>query len=300
MISEVRIAPLDLDLVLGCGQTFRWARREDGSWVGVLGDQAVRLEQKGSRLIIEARPDRQDTVARIEKFLRAGDDIRSIQRALAKDAVLAPGLRGLRGLRLVKMDEWECLVSYVLATYANIPRISRMIETLARRFGDEILPGVHAFPRREQLLRAGRLELAMCGLGYRGRYLHELCEMLDEGRISELARMGYEDLRRELKELPGVGDKVADCVSLFGFGKLEAFPIDIWVERALKRLYGQHGSYSRLRAFATKRFGLYAGYAQEYLYYNERVNASRGACAFTRAMGRLSERPPDGRTQSYP
>jgi N-glycosylase/DNA lyase len=82
-------------------------------------------------------------------------------------------------------------------------------------------------------------------------------------------------------ELPGIGDKVADCASLFGFGRLEAFPIDVWMERALERLYRQKGSHARLRRFASERFGAYAGYAQEYLYYNERVLASNGACALS-------------------
>ena len=90
----------------------------------------------------------------------------------------------------------------------------------------------------------------------------------------------YENLRRDLVELPGVGEKVADCVSLFGFGRLESFPIDVWMERALKRLYGQKGSYSKLRHFAADRFGKYAGYAQEYIYHNERMRGRTGACMF--------------------
>jgi N-glycosylase/DNA lyase len=94
--------------------------------------------------------------------------------------------------------------------------------------------------------------------------------------------LSYIELRKKLMELPGVGEKVADCVSLFGFGKLESFPIDVWMERALARLYGRRGSYLRLREFAQERFGQYAGYAQEYIYHNERTRAHDGACAFTR------------------
>ncbi len=89
-------------------------------------------------------------------------------------------------------------------------------------------------------------------------------------------------MRAELKRLPGVGDKVADCVALFGFGKLEAFPIDVWMERALSRLYGQKGTYRRLAGFAHERFGEFAGYAQEYLYYNERAHSRNGSCLFSK------------------
>ena len=191
-------------------------------------------------------------------------------------------MRGMRGLRIVKMDEWECLVSFMLATYANIPRISKMIETLSTRFGERIADDTSAFPNIARLRKASDQELRRCGLGYRAEYVRAVCEELEEADLARMRRLGSEQLRRELKSLPGVGDKVADCVSLFGFGRLEAFPIDVWMERALGRLYGQKGSYERLRRFAAERFGPYAGYAQEYLYLNERRYASSGACAFSK------------------
>lgn len=282
MRFELKIDPLDLDQTLGCGQTFRWQRQPDGSWRGPIGDQIVRLAQTRSRLIVEAFPGTCRVRGQVAAYLRAGDDIRRIQSWLAKDHVLAEGMKEVRGLRIVKMDEWECLVSYVLATYANIPRITKMIETLSVRYGDEILDGVHAFPAHAQLCEVPTAELTRCGFGYRADYLHRLCKMIDDDRIRDMRRMPYPELREELKELPGVGDKVADCVSLFGFGKLEAFPIDVWIERALARLYKRRGSYSKLRAFAESRFGPYAGYAQEYLYYNERLRAPEGACVFSK------------------
>lgn len=281
MRFETRILPLDLDLTLGCGQTFRWRKHEDGSWQGVLGDQLVRLEQRGQVMIVEAAPDRTYAEEKVREHFRASDDIPAIQRALGKDPILARGMSDVRGLRIVKMDEWECLISFVLATYANIPRITKMIETLADRYGEELAEGVHSFPMHRRLSKATRPELARCGLGYRAKYVRELSARLDDDAIEGLKKLRYENLRNELKGLPGVGDKVADCVSLFGFGRLEAFPIDVWMERALARLYRQKGSYAKLRAFAGERFGPYAGYAQEYLYYNERVRASRGACGFS-------------------
>ena len=244
--------------------------------------QLITLRRSGRKLLLEAVPGGRGVRELVETHLRMRDDVEKIQESLSEDPVLAPGLTKFSGLRIVKLEEWECLCSFALATYANIPRISKMIETLASRFGRKITGSVHAFPTIERMKRVSIAELSECGLGYRAQYIHDMSQMLDRGRIDRLTRLGYEDLRNELMELPGVGDKVADCVALFGFGQLEAFPIDVWMKRALDRLYGQTGGYGKLRAFAHARFGPCAGYAQEYLYYNERARARKGACAFSR------------------
>jgi N-glycosylase/DNA lyase len=282
MRLELEIEPLDLAQTLGCGQTFRWRPAEDGSWVGPLDGQLVTLRQDGSRLFVKAVPGGRGVRELVETHLRKCDDVEGVRKALGRDPVLAHGLDKYSGLRIVKLEEWECLCSFALATYANIPRISKMIETLASRFGKKIAGNIRAFPTIERMKRVSIAELSGCGLGYRAQYIHDMSQMLDRDRIDRLTRLGYEELRNELIQLPGVGDKVADCVALFGFGQLESFPIDVWMMRALKRLYGQSGSYGKLRAFAHARFGPCAGYAQEYLYYNERAHASRGACAFSR------------------
>ena len=282
MRFDLEIDPLDLGQTLGCGQTFRWRAAPDGTWSGPLGDQFVVLRKAGRRLIVEARPGGRHVRKLVRKHLRADDDIDEVHRVLGTDKVLADGISQLKGLRIVKIDEWECLASFVLATYANIPRITKMIETLSTRYGTRIAGGVRAFPTHSQLARATSHELMKCGLGYRAQYVKTLCETIDEHQLEHLRTLPYEKLRKELVELPGVGDKVADCVSLFGFGRLEAFPIDVWIERALARLYGRKGNYSKLRAFAAKRFGPYAGYAQEYLFYNERLHAPNGSCLFSK------------------
>lgn len=281
MDLEIEIDPLDLDLTLGCGQTFRWRRSDDGSWSGPLGRRVVALRMGREALIVSADPGGRGAAEAVATHLRAWDDIGRVQRALSKDKVLGSGIRSLRGLRIVKMDEWECLVSFALATYANIPRISKMIGSLAAEYGDRIAPGVHAFPDHAQLSKASARDLRRLGLGYRADHVKGICECVDADALDRMTRMGTGALREELMALPGVGDKVADCVSLFGFGRLEAFPIDVWMERALKRLYGQEGSYRKLREFASERFGPFAGYAQEYMYMNERGLASGGVCAFS-------------------
>ena len=281
MRSDIKISPLDLDLTLGCGQTFRWRKAADGLWEGPLGNHFVRLRQKGSIVHIDASPGGREVEGLVRTHLRADDDVQGIQKILAEDPVMAAGISELKGLRIVKIDAWECLISFILATYANIPRITKMIETLSTRYGERIVDGVNSFPGQDRLGRVPLSELAKCGFGYRAKFIHQACKALNEDALRTFQRMPFEDLRKQLKELPGVGDKVADCVSLFGFGRLEAFPIDVWIERALGRLYHRKGSYNKLKDFAQERFGPYAGYAQEYLYYNERLRAPGGTCMFS-------------------
>ena len=281
MRFELEIAPLDLGLTLGCGQNFRFRAQPDGTWSGVLGEHHLVLRQRGTKIEGTATPGGKNVDELVLDLLRAQDDVDKIQRKLSRDFVLALGIRSMRGLRIVKLDEWECLISYVLATYANIPRIAKMVEALATSFGHRIYQGAYSFPDRRRLARASVKELKECGLGYRAEYVKAICDTVDEDMLDQMNRLSYTYLRKDLIEMPGVGDKVADCVSLFGFGRLEAFPIDIWIERAMARLYKQKGSYRKLREFATERFGEYAGYAQEYLYHNERMHAREAACAFS-------------------
>ncbi len=281
MRLDIKINPLDLDLTLGCGQTFRWRKASDGLWEGPLENQFIRLGQRGPVIHIEASPGGREVEGLVRTHLRADDNVRGIQKALAEDPVMAAGMSELKGLRVVRINEWECLISFILATYANIPRITKMIETLSTRYGQRIVEGVNTFPSQDRLRHVPLSELAKCRFGYRAKFIHEACRVLNDDALAEFQRLSYKDLREELKQLPGVGDKVADCVSLFGFGRLDAFPIDVWIDRALGRLYHRKGSYNSLRRFAQERFGQYAGYAQEYLYYNERLRARGGACAFS-------------------
>ncbi|OGS55459.1 MAG: hypothetical protein A3K60_05525 [Euryarchaeota archaeon RBG_19FT_COMBO_56_21] len=281
MMFETDIRPLDLTLTLDCGQAFRWKELEQGFWTGVVGKHMLTLRQSSGSVAINACTDDQNVVRLVRGYLRADDDIARIQRALAKDQTLTRGMKRYRGLRIVKMDEWECLVSYTLATYANIPRIKKMIDRLCTDYGEPIRGGEHAFPTIRRLGEASEKDLEKCGLGYRAKYVAGLCESLTPNELKSMTRLEYPDLKDRLLELHGVGEKVSDCVSLFGFGKLEAFPIDVWIVRALGRLYHVKGSYRKLSEFAFERFGEYAGYAQEYLYFNERSAAHENACAFS-------------------
>ncbi|UCE91983.1 MAG: hypothetical protein JSV90_02260 [Methanobacteriota archaeon] len=275
------LSPLDLDLTLGCGQTFRWERLRGGAWRGAVGEQVMEVRRSGDSIIVKSTRNEAESEPEILAYLRGQDDLSDIHARLAEDRVLSRGLERVRGFRLIKMPEWECLISYVLATYSNIPRIRKMIDSISERYGHRIAQGAFSFPDIDALRKASAQELRACGLGYRAEYVASICKTLDAAELERLSRLPYEELRADLKTLPGIGDKVADCVSLFGFGRVEAFPVDVWVRRALRRLYSVTGSYETLRCFAKERFGPLAGYAQEYLFFNERVPAKQGNCMFS-------------------
>lgn len=252
---------LDLDHTLGCGQVFRW-RKDGGEWKGVVDGRLVRLRQEGERVRVSGMSE-----ARFARYFREDDDLEAVYRELGRDERLSSYFRSYRGLRLIRQDPWECMASYVLATNANIPRIQGMIERVCRTFGTE-MDGYFTFPTPGQLL--DRCERADgCGLGYRNKRFIELARLAyrEEIDFSRLMAMGYEDCARELVKLPGVGPKVADCVSVFSLEHLEAFPVDVRIRKAMAELYGMEGSYRQVNALSRERFGRWAGYAQEYIYY---------------------------------
>ncbi len=252
---------LDLDHTLGCGQVFRW-RKDGEDWKGVVDGRLVILRQKGERVTAKGMSN-----ARLAEYFRHEDDLEAIYRELGWDERLSSYFRSYRGLRLIRQDPWECMASYVLATNANIPRIQGMIERVCRTFGTE-MDGYYAFPTPEQLL--DRCERAgACGLGYRSDRFIELARMAyrEEIDFHGLMAMDYEECVRELIELPGIGPKVADCVSVFSLEHLEAFPVDVRIKRAMAELYGIEGNYRTVNRLSREKFGRWAGYAQEYIYY---------------------------------
>jgi len=252
---------LDLDHTLGCGQVFRW-RKDGNDWGGVVGGRLVALRQDGSEVSVSGMSD--ELYAR---YFRQDDDLESIYRELDWDEHLSSYFRKFRGLRLIRQDPWECMASYVLATNANIPRIQGMIERVCRTFGTE-MDGYYTFPTPGQLLdRCERAE--GCGLGYRSRRFIELARLAyrEEIDFSGLMSMPYDDCVRELVKLPGIGPKVADCVSVFSLEHLEAFPVDVRIGKAMADLYGMEGSYRTVNRLSRERFGRWAGYAQEYIYH---------------------------------
>ena len=262
---------LDLRYTFECGQAFRWRRQEDW-WVGVIGERVVRLREEEGGIEVASGISK----AALMRYFRCEDDLARILNDISRDAYVASLVKRFVGLRLLRQDPWECCASYILATNANLPRIKNMVETVCLTFGHELDDGLFSFPSPEQILDKAHFAQT-CGLGYRCPRFLEFARHVHRGELDfdEIKRMSYAECHPYLKHFDGIGDKVADCVSVFCFDHLEAFPIDARIGKALEQRYHFTGSYKKLSAAARERFGHYAGYAQEYIYFAEdRANRS--------------------------
>ncbi len=282
----------NLDYTLSCGQVFRW-EKENGWWYGIVDGNSLKVRQEGDELLFSAYPE--DVAEEfIKSYFRLDDDLFNIVQSINKDVKINKAIRQFNGLRIVRQSVWDCLISYVCATNASIAVIENMLRNLSEKFGDEIIVNGKAFfsfPKVKKLAKASVNEIKLCNVGYRARFLSEIAKQVENNPnlLEELRNSDYLELRDELRSLPGVGPKVADCVSLFAFDKLEAFPIDVWIRRVIylikgaaipRTKYGTEKSltvseYTALSSFARRHYGKFAGYAQEYLYYYIRSNDDR-------------------------
>lgn len=279
--------PFNLDFTLCCGQTFRWEKQGEW-WYGVVGQAPCKIRQTGKALAFEGV----DT-GFVENYFRLDDDLPEIFSRINKDKNIEAAISEFNGLRILRQEPWECLISYICATYKSISAIKGMLANLSRRFGEETSIDtqiLYTFPKPAKLAKAGLHELEACGLGYRAKYVSETAKLVRENTLDleRLEKMAYAKAKQELTCLPGVGPKVADCVLLFSLEKLQAFPVDVWIRRAILKYYARYfpkefvkrlsaqeslssSGYEKLGSFGREYFGDYAGYAQEYLYHHERM-----------------------------
>lgn len=269
--------PFDLDLSLSCGQVFGW-EREGAAWKGVVGQNAIRIVQKGDRLSFSGVD-----AGFIRHYFALDVDLPEILLAIDRDPVIHYAVSKCSGLRIVRQPPWECLASFICATYSNIPGIRKRVCLLCRNLGAPLSPehpGIFSFPSPKAIAGAETSMLTDCSLGYRAGYLKETARFLaaDPGWEERIDILPFRKARADLLRLKGVGKKVADCVLLFGFGKWESFPVDVWIERIMTCCYPECRdlrTYDKISDFGRAYFGKYAGYAQEYLYCCRTVLAGR-------------------------
>lgn len=253
------------------GQAFRWSLESDGSWVGVFGHTlaAVRSGPHG----LEWRGEKGATQA--EGALRHYLDAEGAQARLSEalpwrsDPVLRSARAAYPGLRILRQDPHEALIGFLCSSNKRILQIRVMVAALATKLGTPLGGGFHTLPSWEAIAIADEAVLRACSLGYRAAYLRGTAKKL-LGRprwAEEFAALKTTALLDELQTLPGVGPKVAACVALFGFGRLESFPVDTWVVQALADAYGLRGwKPAQLEQFGKAHFGEAAGLAQQYLF----------------------------------
>lgn len=269
--------PYHLQRTLLCGQAFRW-RGEGTIATGIFAGRHVRLEQTVEGIWVEGLWSEEETF-RIYRYLGLDEPLAAIEAQLGHDRVLKRIFPSTSGIALLRQDPWECLVSFVISAFNNIPKIEQSLDRLTRRFGEAVGDAGWTFPKPGRLASAGLAELRRCLLGYRARYVKAVARQIAGGELDldGLIRLPHEEARRQLLALPGVGEKVADCVLLFAYGKGEAFPVDVWVKRAVEHWYfgGRRRTARQIREFARARFGVLAGYAQQHLFYYAREQSRR-------------------------
>ena len=254
---------ISLDPTLGCGQAHRW-RKEGDVWTGVLGNEIVEMRQLPDGVEVTGSERRSE----IERYLGGEDDLETIIDSISKaDPYLAGLASNCPGMRILRQEPWECLATYVLATNANVARIGKMVESVCDHFGTD-LGRRHAFPTPKQILDKQE-ELPECRLGFREDRFLILAERVETGDLDPYAmkELDYRECVSALKEIKGVGPKVADCVALFAFEHMNAFPVDARIQKVMENIYGVTGSYTTVSEYGMRKFEPYAGYAQEFLYH---------------------------------
>ena len=274
----------DLAATLACGQAFRW-ESHDQHWAGVIGTHWVRLRPGPGSLTAETATHMPDWHW-LAHYLQLDVDLAEVMRTYPDDAPMRAAVAACRGLRLLRQDPWECLASFILSSTKQIVQIRQIVSLLSERYGEPLAvapacPPAFTFPCPARLARAAEAELRACKMGFRAPYLLATARLIASGHcdLARLHTLPLETARAELMQLPGVGRKIADCVLLFACGFQSAFPVDVWVMKALRQLYfpRRRVSRPRLQRFAAAHFGSRAGYAQQYLFHYMRTKANQPA-----------------------
>ena len=256
--------------ILDGGQSFRW-RRSPGGWVGAFGPRVAELAPSARGVRWRQPRGVPDVAAALAGYLDAEGAQARAADALPwrSDAFLARAMEGRRGLRILRQEPDEALLAFLCSSNKQVAQIRVMVAQLADRLGEPLAGGFRALPSWERLARATEAELRACRLGYRAAFIRDTARRL-AGRpdwAADLAGLPTAELEARLAELPGVGPKVAACVALFGFGRLDAFPVDTWIDQALVGGYGLDGWNRRqLARFGAAHYGPAAGLAQQFLF----------------------------------
>lgn len=255
---ETVIAPLDLAMTAASGQCFRMSMTTPDTCLVQAHDRAVTVTGLGGgRFSFSCDADTYH--AFWADFFDARTDYGPIH-ALAHDAYTRRAVHFARGVRILRQDPWETLICFILSQRKNIAAIRHCVEQLCTRFGAPMADGLYAFPTPEALAAAPLDALGACSLGYRTRYVAKTAALVASGQADLMAWHALDDaaLEAALLTLPGVGVKVAACVMLFGYHRLNAFPVDVWIDRVLQSEYGG--------TFPVSRYAPYAGVIQQYLF----------------------------------
>lgn len=267
---------INVENTIQSGQVFLWQKMDD-FWYGVNGQNILKVDNRGK--IKSLKKNKSD-------FFRNKDDIEKIIKAISKDTTTKKAVRNYLGLRLMDQDPFQCMISFIVSSNSNIQKIKICLEKLSEKFGEKVefdKKEFLVFPEPEILANAPIKEITKCGTGYRSKFIKSAAKMVinEEIDFKELRKNTYTQTREKICKVPGIGNKVADCIMLFSLNKLEAFPLDRWMIRILEKYYSNfhletktitEKQYELLHQKIVNHFGQYAGYAQQFLFKMEREN----------------------------
>ena len=302
METFLPVRDYDLAATLDSGQVFRWRRNGD-SWEGVVGKYYIRLTQTREGIRAETSVPVADWQW-LRDFLQTGTNLAAVLKTFPADEPMRAAVAACRGLRVLRQEPWECLASFILSSTKQIVQIRQIVSLLCERFGEPLTSGApascrrvsafnadatgkdacalgntrdlsHSFPSPEKIAGLAESDLRACKMGFRAPHLLATARQIVDGKLDleKIRSLPLLEARAELMKLRGVGEKIADCVLLFAYGFDSAFPVDVWIERALRQLYfpRRRPTEKRLRQFAATHFGPHAGYAQQYLFHYMRT-----------------------------
>jgi N-glycosylase/DNA lyase len=264
MSPRLRIPRFSLHHTLECGQFFRFTKVLD-TYLIQSSDRIFSIRQSGEFLFYEGIEE-----SFVFQFFRLDEDLDCIYKEIDQDPVIHQAIEQYRGLRMIRQDPWECLISFLCSSAKAIPHIRSMIEVLCKSSGKKIswenYVG-YGFP--EPHCMETPLQLEPVKAGFRTKYLVKASQCIDRNHLLSLRSLSYKEARKQLMTLSGVGKKVADCTLLYSLDYLEAFPMDTWIRKGLQKFYfrGKKTGEKTMEEFVSNHFGPYAGYAQLYLYH---------------------------------
>ncbi len=272
--------------IFECGQCFRWNKEDDESYTGIIKDAIINVRKQNDEIVFKGicKGNLKDIVT---DYFDLKTDYMSYKNKLKKiDCYLKQSIEFGEGIRIVKQDLWECIISFIISANNNIPRIKKIIERISEAYGEEIEwngKKYYFFPTPEMLSKASIEDLRKLGMGFRDKRIYNTTQMIlkNEVNLDEIYNLkDTESIRKELLKLDGVGEKVADCVMLFALKREDVFPIDVWVRRVMNDLYihnedEEKVNKSELQALAAEKFLGLSGIAQQYLFYWKREEGKK-------------------------
>lgn len=270
----------ELSHIFDCGQCFRWKHQENGNYIGVAFGKVIEVEKRNNDVILY-NTNEEDFKNIWGNYFDLYRDYDAIKEILSKDELLKKSVEFGWGIRLLQQQPFEIIISFIISANNRIPMIKKVINNISEKWGRPITYNnkiYYTFPNIDDLENCTIDELEKCGTGFRAKYIKNTIDRILKGDIDISYIKNLEDdmCHNELQKLSGVGPKVGDCIMLFSMNKYSAFPVDVWVKRAMQHFYlAPDVSLKKIRVFGRDKFGQLSGFAQQYLFYYARENKIR-------------------------